>query len=290
VVGVTLTYPAEFPVARASKEHFRKWLAKLHRRHPGAWGIWKIEPQERGAPHYHVVLFLPDAWGMICAQRDPQRFYGGGVGEILRHDAAGEDISGQIAYRIAQAGMWGAWRMEFQTWLGQSWYATVGSGDYRHLVFHQFGDRVVEPIDDYRRFMGYLAKYVGKVVMAEDMPDGWEAPGRFWGIFNRKAYSDQAAAGVYILKREDYAYLRRVFRKAAPWRVSRSKRVRRERSTWITFDRSAGVSRSVVQLDTPEVGGGFEERHWKSAMLRILAGHGVDLGELSVVAVGWFRV
>jgi len=54
---VTLTYPLEFPTARASKRD----LDSIVKRYERAFGrtsiIWKIEPQKRGAPHYHLMLF-----------------------------------------------------------------------------------------------------------------------------------------------------------------------------------------------------------------------------------------
>jgi len=92
-VDVTLTYPGEFVTAGASKVHLDAWLRRLGRR-VGKWaGIWRIEPQQRGAPHYHGVFFVsPD-----------------GLGDK------------------------GAWLDELRRWVSQSWYEVVGSGDERHL-------------------------------------------------------------------------------------------------------------------------------------------------------------
>jgi hypothetical protein len=56
---VTLTYPREFPTARASKGHLDTLLKRFERR----WGqraiIWKIENQVRGAPHFHLLVVMP---------------------------------------------------------------------------------------------------------------------------------------------------------------------------------------------------------------------------------------
>jgi hypothetical protein len=55
---VTLTYPKEFPVEAALwKKHFDNWVKRLHRRYPGAGLVWRLEPQKRGAPHFHILLF-----------------------------------------------------------------------------------------------------------------------------------------------------------------------------------------------------------------------------------------
>lgn len=55
---LTLTYPGEFPLAAADwKRDFDKWCKRLHRKYPGAGLVWRLEPQKRGAPHYHVLLY-----------------------------------------------------------------------------------------------------------------------------------------------------------------------------------------------------------------------------------------
>ena len=55
---VTLTYPSAFPDAAASKVD----LDKLVKRFEREWGrravIWKLEPQRRGAPHYHLAVLM----------------------------------------------------------------------------------------------------------------------------------------------------------------------------------------------------------------------------------------
>lgn len=55
---VTLTYPKEFPLESAEwKRHFDKWCKRLHRRYPDAGFIWRLEPQRRGAPHFHCLVY-----------------------------------------------------------------------------------------------------------------------------------------------------------------------------------------------------------------------------------------
>lgn len=62
---VTLTYPKEFPEPKKSKEHFRAFWKRVKRRYPKASCIWKLEPQERGAPHYHLLLWGVAEWQAI---------------------------------------------------------------------------------------------------------------------------------------------------------------------------------------------------------------------------------
>lgn len=64
---VTLTYPRQWPGdTRRWKRDLSVWLARLKRALPDAWAVWKLEPQMRGAPHYHLLVFgvdsLPKEW------------------------------------------------------------------------------------------------------------------------------------------------------------------------------------------------------------------------------------
>lgn len=57
---VTLTYPSQFPTDwqswKADLEKFRRVLLdKFH----AVQGFWRLELQRRGAPHYHLVIALP---------------------------------------------------------------------------------------------------------------------------------------------------------------------------------------------------------------------------------------
>jgi hypothetical protein len=77
---VVLTYPNEFPTARASKKHIKAFWLRLQREFPGHGLIWKLEPQSRGAPHYHILLWgcdlqamqawIPGAWFAIAGGGD----------------------------------------------------------------------------------------------------------------------------------------------------------------------------------------------------------------------------
>lgn len=66
-IFVTLTYPGEWPKdPKRWKRDFDVWAKRLLRRHPQCCAIWKLEPQERGAPHFHLLVFgvphLDKAW------------------------------------------------------------------------------------------------------------------------------------------------------------------------------------------------------------------------------------
>lgn len=62
---LTLTYPAKWPESpEAWKAHLDAWLKRLARRHPSAAAIWRLEFQERGAPHFHLLV-----WGVRWMDR-----------------------------------------------------------------------------------------------------------------------------------------------------------------------------------------------------------------------------
>lgn len=77
---LTLTYPDSFPadgkLVKRHLDNLKKWLARR-----GVAGIWFLEFQRRGAPHYHVFLdrWIPGgveavavAWDRIVNSGDPK--------------------------------------------------------------------------------------------------------------------------------------------------------------------------------------------------------------------------
>lgn len=81
---VTLTYhdyPAE---PRAWKRDMDAFLKRLRRKYPNVGGMWKLEFQRRGAPHFHLLLaidtdyfdlmrFVTDAWADIAHKHSQYR-------------------------------------------------------------------------------------------------------------------------------------------------------------------------------------------------------------------------
>jgi hypothetical protein len=84
---VTLTYPMTWPDDPAEwKRHldnFSKWMG---RHYPSSSAVWKLEPQKRGAPHFHLLVwgagFIPhrdvaEAWYKIVGSGDPNHLAAG---------------------------------------------------------------------------------------------------------------------------------------------------------------------------------------------------------------------
>ena len=70
---VTLTYPKEFSLDgrewKRDLKNFLTWLGNFS----GVSAIWKLEPQRRGAPHFHLLI-----WGVsveVLQDTIPERWY-----------------------------------------------------------------------------------------------------------------------------------------------------------------------------------------------------------------------
>lgn len=132
---MTQTYPDRFPSPREAKHDLDVFYKRAVREFPSLGAFKKLEPQERGAPHFHSLV-----WGV-------------------------------------------PWFELFQFTV-QTWYDIAGQGDINHLKFHMglFHPyrRCVEPVRSFKGVWFYAAKYLGKTFEV----DGWEWPGRFWGVVN----------------------------------------------------------------------------------------------------------
>jgi hypothetical protein len=76
---ITLTYQA-IPSTKDAKKNLRAFIERLRRINPGVSGIWRIEYQQRGAAHFHMLLFdlpyipkekIQEMWGQIINESTP---------------------------------------------------------------------------------------------------------------------------------------------------------------------------------------------------------------------------
>jgi len=89
---LTLTYPAEWTWdVELWKRHLKIFSQRFERRFPTAGFIWKLEFQERGAPHFHpfvwgipesdgfrgIIDFISEAWFEVVASGDQKHFVAG---------------------------------------------------------------------------------------------------------------------------------------------------------------------------------------------------------------------
>jgi hypothetical protein len=92
---VTLTYPREFPTAAASKPHLDQLLKRFERQWGCRWLIWKLEPQLRGAPHYHLLVYMGAGFdaASLCSW----------VAQSW-HEIAGADDANHLKWHLGQLG------------------------------------------------------------------------------------------------------------------------------------------------------------------------------------------
>lgn len=96
----TLTYPFFFVTPKAAKAHLKAWLRKMASEFGRVPLVWKLEPQDRGAPHFHLMIFAesvdqlqklqawaPLAWHKIAGNGDRRhlRFHLGQCGNGNEH-------------------------------------------------------------------------------------------------------------------------------------------------------------------------------------------------------------
>jgi hypothetical protein len=67
VTFITLTYPADFPtIGKIHKAHLKEFRRRFEIEYGKIRAVWRLEFQERGAPHYHIMFldcpFIPVAW------------------------------------------------------------------------------------------------------------------------------------------------------------------------------------------------------------------------------------
>lgn len=140
---VTLTYPEVFPRdGEIVKRHLQAFKERWTRKWGAApVGVWKLEFQRRGAPHFHLYVARP-------AVRES----------------------------------------EFRRWVSEAWYEVVGSGDVRHLragtgVDRQFCARSASVAQLAAYFAKHNAKWGEGKGYQNDVPEGFEHVGRFWGAW-----------------------------------------------------------------------------------------------------------
>ena len=73
---VTLTYPDTYPHARIAKQHERTLWKRIERAFPQGCATWRLDLQERGAPHFHLLV-----WGVPwLPKRQLQRMWASVIG------------------------------------------------------------------------------------------------------------------------------------------------------------------------------------------------------------------
>ena len=90
---LTLTYHETDPHPRVAKAHLDVFWKRLRRRFPEISSIWKMEPQERGTVHFHLIVYgvdyvpvqwLSEQWHAVTGERSEQ------------HEKSGVDLEPRV--------------------------------------------------------------------------------------------------------------------------------------------------------------------------------------------------
>lgn len=181
---VTLTYPGAWedcaPNGSVVKEHLQKFFKRFERAWSAKWaGIWKLEFQRRGAPHFHLLMPIPE--GVAGAGREAEY-----AAKMAQWEANGKKESKPRRKHAIGDGM------KFRQWLSVTWADIVNVQDEKERKNHilagtavdfEEGDRARDP----KRAAVYFGKH-GSFAAKDyqhDVPALWKesnlSVGRFWG-------------------------------------------------------------------------------------------------------------
>lgn len=158
---VTLTYPDAYPGDWPTwKRQLGAWFDRLRRRCPRAGAVWKLEPQQRGAPHYHLYVvgtpfiakeWLSQSWYEVVGSNDPRHLVAGTQVQQVRSHRGVLSYAAKYVAKAQQlpadwqggVGRW--WGVFNRAAFGVSWvWMTVTTPEYdaihrvlRKLVEHR---------------------------------------------------------------------------------------------------------------------------------------------------------
>ncbi len=150
---LTITYPSEFPRdGRQVKDDLKSFKMKLSYRYPKIAGIWFLEFQQRGAPHFHFLLNLDlSLFGPLVKKRRTRK--------NKSHTSFFYWTNEKIQEKASLA-----------------WYKTVASGDEKHLR----AGVCWEALKNAEAAQRYASKHASKPHQKE-VPEDFLNVGRFWG-------------------------------------------------------------------------------------------------------------
>jgi hypothetical protein len=216
---VTLTYRKNFTDCERSKEHLNAFFQHFRRKSQKFAYVWKMEPQKRGAIHYHLCLFIPEKAKKQIREKNiktAQKMGQNGMFlDLLRLEVqkvwarVTSDVDGftvpltEFKYIRKKA--------KEEVYEGDKVETVISKPKLTQRqipdIYHELYGTNVREVDNWKMFMGYIYKYMNKEV--EENPfkgdrlkgkiesfEGWENPparyrprieidrqptGRFWG-------------------------------------------------------------------------------------------------------------
>lgn len=148
---LTLTYPEVYPDSKTAKIHLNSfWKRVLRSVGAGAWAIWALELQKRGAPHFHLLA----DWGARNYDDYLWRY------EDLRY------------------------------WISINWADVISPTNDEHYKASVVAGTRMEPIANIQTLKDYVSKPGSKIryELTKDAQRPPAEHGRWWGVLNRNMY------------------------------------------------------------------------------------------------------
>lgn len=208
-IFITLTYPAQWPDMKTSKRHLKAFLERIDRRFDifndkgektrGVTGIWRVDYQKRGAPHYHFVFWNLPFWHKEEVERIWQEIIGARaftrIEMVDSYKKALHYVAKVIAYVAKEdkkpspvRGEGSAGR-DPRPGEGPGAFGSEADGGFNNVAY-QHDDTSPQPIGapDYPESMdmpeGYVYNETSEQIEKIVENEPWQ--GRIWGIIGRK--------------------------------------------------------------------------------------------------------
>jgi hypothetical protein len=139
---VTLTYPGRWAGDwKRWKRDLDTWRRRLFHRCPRAAFVWKLEPQVRGAPHFHLIVigvpflakaWLSRSWYEVVGSGDPKHLVAGtNVQQVRSHRGV---KSYAAKYTAKQQKLPESWQDGVGRWWGVYGRARLGIEWERYII------------------------------------------------------------------------------------------------------------------------------------------------------------
>lgn len=193
-VFITLTYPATFPDAKAAKAHLRAFLERLRRLSDTACGVWRLEFQKRGAPHFHLIMWnLP-----FIAKETIQQMWG----EIIDHAKPFTRIELILTSRKV---------MSYVSKYVAKATALKAQRGFNHEPYPHAGASAAENGEP------DASQETGSQFESDPNSDLYESAGRVWGCFNKDLFPFDEPVEIEIeMKPAQFLALRAVAKACFP--------------------------------------------------------------------------
>jgi len=243
---VSLTYPGDWrewaPSGREIRRHIERFKSRWYRR----WGepirgVWVREFQERGAPHWHLYVGLPEA----VSDEDYE--------QLVRRTIRRKRLEGQVGKYEARRSC-GLLKGEFAEWLLAAWSGAVGTPPRsKHVKFGAdvapffWGTTVAEAAAgnvNWGRVSEYLWRESGKWGQKTAPPE-FVLPGRSWGRWGVDVQTTEGELTQAVAMELRRALWQLYRRKVATGRRGKTKNVPKPRGrdglTIFALDKDAAV-------------------------------------------------